>query len=793
MLRLFIDNTEADLNSDAELSISLSIASLTSTSWGRASYSKSITIPATPRNRGLMGDCEQPLAAQHFNHTGHTARVEADGCVIIEGQILVTASRLGGEGYYRFNIIGNAREWVRSASARLVELMPDWSCTFDKSTIAESWTEEGALVRFLPVERGRLDGQEWPNGRVTEDTYHPFIHLRSLLGAIFAEAGYAIESQFLDSDYFNRLYMSGRWSEREFGSWAQEMDFEAVRLSDSESAEADVFGRVYTNPLANYSTVGNPVDMPDGERGTFNNGALETDSTGRICFRPSRELAAGFIYKLRWESDHRIKSRTRLEGFTELRPNFGDSTKVILKNPFEDKRGEVLSPDMQYRLFVFDPVEGATYRLLAKEITNSEADPDNLAEGDYTTRTLLTTTERATPFVHHYSGPIVGLRLEMELDGELYSPASDWAIYEGYVEEYGRSRLEATIVDHPDHYGPSNPKYFDMFFFGGAREGMSMKMLAGSSLRPLLVPHPVEGDLLLWRDVANLSATGLDLIGALKELFDLQIYTDTATRRVIIEPHRDFCREDVVVDLLGRVDESKPIMVEELGADQKRTIRLSLLRGDRRSDELSAEEGVPYGQWCASIDHLFAAEGEHLIENSLFAPSVEVRGSVVAAPSARLLGVGDSAAAELPRAIAYRNFTPKIVAYEGVVELPAGERWEYPTSGGAEYPLVRFFDDGSEGMEPLSLLYEDRAGVEGLHKWWDGRIEALNHSRRLTLYITLRAEEIEALVAPNSQGRDFRALYSIPIGGESVLCRLEEIVDYNPSSPSTKAVFVTVA
>lgn len=793
MLKLFIDNFEAELNDASEVSISLSIASLTSTSWGRANYSKSITIPATPHNRKLMGDCEQPLAATHFNHTRHTARVEADGCVIIEGALLLTASRLGGEGYYRFNIIGNAREWVRSASQQLREVAPQWSGTFDMESIAESWQQEGALVRFLPVERGRLEGVSPSSGRVTEDSYHPFIHLRSLVEAIFAEAGYAIESEFLDSSFFTSLYMSGRWSERNFSGWAEEMDFLAVRNEDSEEAEADIFGRVYTNPLANYSTLGNPVDMPDGTNGSFNNGSFETDSTGRVCFVPQTQVATAFLYHLKWETDYRIESRTRLRGLTQLRPDFGDSLEVVLENTFEDKRSESLQPNFEYRFIIFDKVEGATYTLVAKEITNPDADPNNLSEGDYVERALLTTTERTALFSHSREGQLVDLRVLMVLDGLLYTPVSDWAIYEGFVAEYGSCRVETSFVSHPKYYNAANPKYFDMFYFGGGQEGMKMRLLAGSSIRPLMVPHPIEGDELGWEDVMDYSATGLDLLGALKELFDLQIYTDPSTRRVLIEPRRDFTHSEVVVDLAGRIDNSQPMIVEELGADQQRGFTLAYRSGDVLSETLSETTGETYGQWSASIDHIFAAEGERRVVNTLFVPSVEVEGSVASAPSARLQRVGDSSHKQLPQAIAYRNFSPKILSYEGVVGLPYGESWDYPTVGGGQYPLLRFFDEGTKGTEPFSLLYESRNGVEGLHKWWEGRIEALNHAKRLTLNVLLMPEEIEALLIPNSEAKDFRALYKLNFDGEEVMCRLEEIVDYNPASLSTKAVFVTVA
>ena len=50
MLQLFIDGQVADIDQRTDISVSLSIASLSSTQWGRASYSKSVVIPTTPNN-----------------------------------------------------------------------------------------------------------------------------------------------------------------------------------------------------------------------------------------------------------------------------------------------------------------------------------------------------------------------------------------------------------------------------------------------------------------------------------------------------------------------------------------------------------------------------------------------------------------------------------------------------------------------------------------------------------------------------------------------------------------------
>ncbi|MBO7299980.1 MAG: hypothetical protein J6U53_01050 [Tidjanibacter sp.] len=783
MVRLYIDNEVADLDPNSSLSISLSIASLTSTSWGRASYSKSITIPATPHNRRLMGDCEQPLASQMFNHKEHTARVEVRGSVIIEGTIYLTASRLGREGYYRFNIIGNARQWVKGAEGAISSLVDDWGGEYSEEMIAESLAEEGTpLVRFLPVRREGGEGLKNYAGRILPENYHPFLHIGTLVERIFAKAGYAVESEFFASDFFQSLYMSGRWREMDWSGWAESMDFRAEKREDSEEANGNIFGMVYADPLANYSTVGNLVDLPAGEEGTFNGGAFTQEYSGRVKFTPTREMMVAFEYFLRWRTEYRIQSRDKLKGFFKIRPYYGDEFSASMANTFKDRREEGLRPNFQYTFIIFEPIEGATYKLMA-----TERDENGIVSG----RELLSTTSRSTKFYHTEADTIYELYVEMHHNGFISIPASDWAVYDGNVNEYGKKEVSISFRSEPRVYSPSVSKYFDLFYFGGAEENMKMQLLAGTSVRPVLYPHPMLEQEIGWKDVADYSFSGLDLLGALRELFDLQIYTDPLERKVCIEPRREFCDPEVVIDLSERMDASQPILVEELGADHPKRLTLRYHLGDKASEESSAAEGVPYGEWSAEVDNIFASEGVNLISNRLFAPSCSTLGAVRDAPSASLIVASDSDESS-PRCVARCNFLPKIVSYRGMRTLPEGEVWNYPTEKATEYPLVTFFDDGSVGGEKMSLLFEDREAVEGLHRWWDGRVEALNHSRRITLYISLHPEEIEQFVVPNSTKHDFRAHYLLTIAGEKVLCRMEEIVDYNPAAPSTKVVFVTV-
>ncbi|MFQ7503240.1 MAG: hypothetical protein ACLRMJ_09330 [Alistipes finegoldii] len=91
------------------------------------------------------------------------------------------------------------------------------------------------------------------------DDYHPFLHVATLVETIFGEAGYRIESRFMESDLFRSLYMSGAYASRDTAALAARMGFFARRLS-SATAKADYSGRVAANPNTALNSVGNIVE-----------------------------------------------------------------------------------------------------------------------------------------------------------------------------------------------------------------------------------------------------------------------------------------------------------------------------------------------------------------------------------------------------------------------------------------------------------------------------------------------------------------------------------------------------
>ena len=54
MIRIFIDNREADTDQHAAVSITLAVSSITKIETNRTGYCKTVRLPATVRNRSLL-------------------------------------------------------------------------------------------------------------------------------------------------------------------------------------------------------------------------------------------------------------------------------------------------------------------------------------------------------------------------------------------------------------------------------------------------------------------------------------------------------------------------------------------------------------------------------------------------------------------------------------------------------------------------------------------------------------------------------------------------------------------
>lgn len=794
-MNIFIDGHEADVSSDTGLSLSVSAQALTEPDKCGFEPLRGITIPMTDRNRTIMGHCEEIHAAGNFGDRVHTVRIEEEGCLLAEGSMRLTGCVLaagGMEGYYRFDLLRPKPGWAECVSSlRLPELFQSYAAQLSAAAVMDSWTSDSA-VRYLPVLREKYDPHNGeasiaPPARIlTMSDYHPFIRIADVVQEVFSQAGYSVFSDFFDGELFGSLHMSGNYPETDVEPLKAKMDFCAGRFG-SVSSTANYLGRVVANPYSNYNTIGNLVETADPDEvrngvrveGVFSNGGCFRAVDQRMAFVPASKITMGFRYTLKYVTAYRIKNGSELTGFNTFYMGNNQTATFSIPNRFEDQKHNIQAR-MNYRCIVPGYSTGTYYRLTCKMSTSLSLDPDNPVAGDWQTLTLADFTGGSTtvmaPFMASYADPVLYYGTSPSAINNVYT--GEWLLYFSYVGETGLTDVEVAFTSAPHEISPSSPKYFDDHFFGGAEEGMAFT-LSDCKVTPVFEAYPAVGSAVSFADVAAHDISAMEVIAALKHMFNLSFYTDERTKTVRIEP-ADGLRSGVTVDWSGRIDYSKPLSIAETGGDGPKTITYCYKGGDGAVNRYNTANSEKFGSWSRESAAALAS-GTRRYENPLFTPSVNSAASFAAAMSASWLNVGGRSGTDSSDAL---NFPAKIVSYRGMRPLPGGERWSWP-SGGGEYPLLTFHESG----EGVTLCFEDRDGLRGLNRFHERTLEAADSGRRLTLWLRLMPHEVEALLCPNSMGHDFRARFMFTIAGEAGYWRLEEVCAYDPEAPSTKCVF----
>lgn len=800
-MKVYIDGRRADTDERTEVSITLSVASQSSLETSRTGYSKTILLPMTSNNAALLGMPEDVNAVARFNDGWHTARIEKDGCAVLEGMPRLIESVCGEEGYYRLIIVGAGCEWVRrAAETPLRDLGVEFAETYSGANIERSWTWDKP-VRFLPVHRTGLEPLNPtasitpPQRALTADDYHPFLHLATILRRTFAEAGYRLESPFMDKSFFRSIYISGNYVSKDSADIRRRIDFMAGRTTSATST-ANNYGIIYASPHRSANTFGNLVDTTDpvkstnGVRaeGVFSNGNyFRMAAGGHFEFRPPFPVTVAFECNFVYTTDYSLDNATgRLRGFDTISLGPDSVYEFKLKTPFDDFKHGVLLPFSVYRVVIPGHTSGNVYQLEYREVTNPSADLENLRPGDYTVNQMSGHTGGVFAF-ETGDYPFTHLRLRVRKPGEsIYKDVEEgfeWGVYDAAMTSNGTMDVEVTLRTKTYNITPSNPKTFHDIYIGGAISGQRATLRPGTTLRPVFSSGAVEGETLDFGSVAahdNVSC--LDVVKACKQMFNLYFITDRAAGTVYVYPRKDFYSPQSLIDLTGRIDSSRPITVSEPAGNASQLMTFCYAQGDGAVGEYNRANDCDLGVWSASIDSSLATEGEKRYANPLFAPSVNSTGAYSRARDASLLRVGGARDGD------GMNFPMKVVSYMGMHSLPGGQTWGWPNvSAPSNYPLLAFHSPG----HGISLAFEDHGQLQGLNQYWESSVEFLKRGRRLTLWVDLQPPDIEPLIHPDYLGNGFRALFRLSIGGESILCRLEEVVDYNPGSPqSTKCVFI---
>ncbi len=739
----------------------------------REGRNMTLKLPRTPRNDRLLLDARDLHTGTKFNAAPHTAQIVHHGVVLIGGSVrlLETTDR-----HYRIEIRTGDSNWANDAALKMLgDTTLDFRMELTPFDIERGWTTESP-VKFFPVARDRYPDANNPHDMksilriYSINDYHPFIAVEPLLRRCIEDSGYKLQSDFFSSSFFRSLFISGAYRQRDTSALVNRMGFKASRTNDI-TARATYAGMVYADPQRNGNTLGNlmqtasPYDRDNTGHSLsdlYNHGGCLSVEYGDMTYTPPTEVTVAFEYHLKYTTDHRILSRTRLRGFDSVYLGPGSQLRFTIPNRYEDRRGE-LRTSYQYRVIVFDHKAGDTYQLTLRDKSGHERSwfgfssrsaqlqsPPQLAPGEES-RLWLTTNGGRQP----YTG--------------------DWALYDGFIGETGSTTLELKVVSAPETISPAAPKnFFDIHFFG-AEQDMQLTLHRQSTVKTIFNPGPGYGAHLTMKDITHHPVRHLELLDAVRQMFNLRIFTNPSTRTVIIEPDPEFYRDNHIIDWSEKTLTDRPIKIEDMALDAHHYTELSYLDPQGR---VPAELRPTWGHWRAQTGNYSSKMGTLHLRNPLFHSSVNIDHQITTAPSALLLSVGDRDEATDTEL----NFPMLVVLYRGMRSLPEGEMWR---EGASSYPLVAFHT----ANEATTLCFEDRDRARGLHTFYDREWKERQLRERITLSLRLSADEISTLLLPDIAPVSIRSLFRINTGRETLLARIDTITDYDPDDGVATCTF----
>ncbi|MBR4844076.1 MAG: hypothetical protein IKV06_04105 [Alistipes sp.] len=759
-MRLMIDGVEVPLSTTKVMLPAYDLRRIRGCEVQREGDTLKLAVKVTPSTSTLFGFANQAYPEVSFNDDYHHGELIVDGVVLFSGVVAYHSTECcDGESVYNIELRAGGATWAdKAATTKLNESDIVVEHRMNLSSIAESWSGDSP-VRYLPIHHdGYADiantGLYEVYYPLLPQEYHPFISVKTLINSVIEGEGYNLRSNFMSSPLFDKLMFSGAFrsivSEEAYAT----MDFKAVR-STSTTATADSLGRVDAWIPQSSRNIGAFVDTVTpstmDENGNpcseaFSIGGCFSFDNQRPIFRPRREISVAFDLHFDYTTEYRIKNSKWLQGFTDIYVGNGCYVDVALPNPHIDNRNSVIA-GILYKLYIFDYDASASYRITDIGVVSGQISS-----------------------VQFKKAPSSALKLYIKQAGSsVYTEyQGDWALYNGYVEEYGEQRVEFTLRTPYQVYSPTSPKVFNDIYFEGAEPGQMLTLHAGCSITPVFGGIVGYGDRVTFKDIANHDFSDAEIIDAVVHMFNLCIYTHRPSRSIYIEPYDDFFNGDIV-DWRSR-QRSDNDLYSECVVDSFMLTELGYQPADGavgyRDDEKE------FGTWRFNVKSYATKQSVQRLINPVFSPTATYANFVGTAPSAELLTVGN-------RDIVTQDgvLEPRIVLYHGLKTLPEDENWPSPYSQDA-YPLASFHS--VEFQE--SLCFEDRDGVEGLHRYYDNELKECATRQLLTTDIYLPPEQYAQLFDPATIGANIRSRFKLNIEGSSSLFRLDAIESYDTKS-----------
>lgn len=276
MTRIFIEDQELDITKDFSQQITYAVDDLTNTDSKTTSFTKTIVLPGTANNNRLLGNIFEfgnsnftidlaPNVNYNFNASKSAkARLEINGLQVMKGVLRLLEIIVDGEWIeYEVALFGELGGFVASMGSRkLTDLdFSEYNHQYNVTNIVNSWdSPSGGTGYYYPlIDYGNtspLNQADFAKKNFYFTAFRPAFYVRQYMTKIVEQAGYTLQSTFMDTAFFKRLIIPNNQSRLQYKSIAQVLGNPQLSLVQI-SASGQNISLANTQLSANFQTADN--------------------------------------------------------------------------------------------------------------------------------------------------------------------------------------------------------------------------------------------------------------------------------------------------------------------------------------------------------------------------------------------------------------------------------------------------------------------------------------------------------------------------------------------------------
>lgn len=219
--RLFVEGNEVDTFGDIDVDFTYSVADISDIEKRNTSFSKTITIPSTSRNKILFGNIfdisvkndyysADPNIFSNFNPAKKAAAVVyVDNVKVFDGIIRLIKINCNKQNItYETNVFGKLNDILYELGDKVIADLnfDDYNHTWSKTNIEASWIRPKWVANAQNYVYPLVDYGKSNDGGYTYPLtqFKPAVFIREVMQRIFNEAGYRMIAPFFDTEYFKK-------------------------------------------------------------------------------------------------------------------------------------------------------------------------------------------------------------------------------------------------------------------------------------------------------------------------------------------------------------------------------------------------------------------------------------------------------------------------------------------------------------------------------------------------------------------------------------------------------------